>query len=133
MIYTDEQLAISGAALRQLEAGLEAARERRTGRAWVRALEVAALESQIGDIEAEMREYRQLRDGQVALEEAPAVDELPKVLARARIRSGLTQGDLAVGLGTTPEQVQRYEASDYAGASLDTLLAVSRAVGIDPA
>ena len=133
MIYTDEQFAISGGVLRQLEAGLEAARKRRTGRAWVRDLEVAALESQIGDIEAELREYRQLRDGQVALPEAPAVDELPKVLARARIRSGVSQGDLAARLGTTPEQVQRFEASDYEGASLDTLLAVSRAVGIDPA
>ena len=133
VIYTDEQFAISGGVLRQLEAGLEAARKRRTGLAWVRDLEVAALESQIGDIEAELREYRQLRDGQVALPEAPAVDELPKVLARARIRSGVSQGDLAARLGTTPEQVQRFEASDYEGASLDTLLAVSRAVGIDPA
>lgn len=133
MIYTDEQFANSGAVLRRLEAGLAAARERRTGRAWVRELEVAALESQIGDIEAELREYRQLRDGRVPLAEAPAVDELPKVLAKARIRSGLSQGALAARLGTTPEQVQRFEASDYAGASLDTLLAVSRAVGIDPA
>ena len=133
MIYTDEQFAHSGAVLRRLEAGLAAARERRTGRAWVRELEVAALESQIGDIEAELREYRQLRDGRVPLAEAPAVDELPKVLAKARIRSGLGQGALAARLGTTPEQVQRFEASDYAGASLATLLAVAGAVGIDPA
>ena len=133
MIYTDEQFAISGGVLRQLEAGLEAARERRTGRAWVRDLEVAALESQIEDIEAELREYRQLRDGHVPLAEAPAIDELPRVLAKARIRSGVSQGDLAARLGTTPEQVQRFEESDYAGASLDTLLAVSHAVGLDPA
>jgi len=133
VIYTDEQFAHSGAVLRRLEAGLAAARERRTGRAWVRELEVAALESQIGDIEAELREYRQLRDGRVPLAEAPAVDELPQVLAKARIRSGLSQGALAARLGTTPEQVQRFEASDYAGASLATLLAVAGAVGIDPA
>ena len=36
-------------------------------------------------------------------------------------------------INTTAEQVQRFEASDYAAASLDTLLDVSRAVEIDPA
>jgi len=36
-------------------------------------------------------------------------------------------------INTTAEQVQRFEASDYAAASLDTLLEVSRAVEIDPA
>ena len=84
-------------------------------------------------IEAEPREYRQLRDGRVPLAEAPAVDEVPRVLAKARIRSGLSRGALAAHLDTTAEQVQRFELSYYAGASLDTLLAVSRAVGIDPA
>ena len=36
-------------------------------------------------------------------------------------------------INTTAGQVQRFEASGYAAASLDTLLAVSRAVEIDPA
>jgi len=120
-------------ALRQLQATLEAARERRTGRAWVRALKGTALESPIRGIEAEPREYRQLRDGRVPLAEAPAVEEVPRVLAKVRIRSGLSRGALAAHLDTTAEQVQRFELSYYAGASLDTLLAVSRAVGIDPA
>lgn len=36
-------------------------------------------------------------------------------------------------INTTAEQVQRFEASDYAAASLNMLLEVSRAVEIDPA
>ncbi len=42
-----------------------------------------------------------------------SLDALPKVLIQGRIAAGLTQEDLAARLGLKPQQIQRYEASDY--------------------
>ena len=45
-----------------------------------------------------------------------AVEDLPKALIRARIAAGMTQEGLAPRLGVKPQQVQRYEATEYGSA-----------------
>ena len=131
MIYTDEQFAISRAQTQRLETALSEARARQTDQTWLKTLEIDALKSQIRDIEEELLEYEQLKSGEIPAPDIPTIDELPKVLAKARIRAGISQNALAIRIKTTPEQVQRFEASNYMGASLDMLLRVSRIVGID--
>jgi transcriptional regulator with XRE-family HTH domain len=49
---------------------------------------------------------------------------LPGALIRSRIAAGLSQKDLGERLGMKEQQIQRYEATDYSGASFSTLSAV---------
>jgi HTH-type transcriptional regulator/antitoxin HigA len=58
------------------------------------------------------------------------LEELPRVLVQARIASGMSQTDLAEKLGMKPQQVQRYEATDYMGASLGRLIEISKALSV---
>jgi HTH-type transcriptional regulator/antitoxin HigA len=44
--------------------------------------------------------------------------------------AGLSQEELAAKLGLKPQQIQRYEATDYQGASLERVNAVVRALGL---
>ena len=57
--------------------------------------------------------------------ETCSLSELPGVLIRARIAMGLSQTDLARRLNMKPQQVQRYEATNYMSASLARLIEVA--------
>ena len=97
----------------------------------LRQLQEEALRSQLGDLEAELREYEDLKEGSFAFEKLEGISELPKFLICARIASGLTQRDLAGLLGLKEQQIQRYEASDYASASFTRIREVVAALGIE--
>jgi ribosome-binding protein aMBF1 (putative translation factor) len=89
-----------------------------------------ALESQVKELKAETREYEALQAGKWHVRLLESFDELPRALIRARIAKGLTQKQLAERLGLKEQQIQRYEASEYATASLERLKQVIRALGI---
>ena len=97
----------------------------------LRQLQEEALRSQLGDLEADIREYEALKEGNFALEKLESISELPELLICARIASGLTQRDLAGLLGLKEQQIQRYEASDYASASFKRIKEVVSALGIE--
>ena len=63
------------------------------------------------------------------MDELSVVAELPSVLIKARIAQGLSQKDLAERLGLQEQQIQRYEATDYASASLTRIKEVVSALG----
>lgn len=130
MIYSDKQYAVSRAELTKLREAIAAAEDRVSDNAWLKQAEIDALRSQIADIEAELAEYDLLKSGQVPFSKSYSLEELPRVLVQARIASGLSQTDLAERLGMKPQQVQRYEATDYMGASLGRLIEVSRELGV---
>ena len=44
--------------------------------------------------------------------------------------AGLNQRDLATRLGLKEQQIQRYEATHYAGVSLERIQAVAEALGV---
>lgn len=97
----------------------------------LRQLQEQALKSQLGDLEEDLREYEDLKEGRFAFEKLEGISQLPKLLIRARIASGLTQRELAGLLGLKEQQIQRYEASDYASASLTRIKEVVSALGIE--
>lgn len=130
MIYSDKQYGVSSAQLTKLQEALAAAQERASDQSWLKQAEIDALKSQIADIEAEISEYNLLKSGQVSFSKTYALEELPRVLVQARIASGMSQTDLAEKLSMKPQQVQRYEATDYMGASLGRLIEISRALGV---
>ena len=130
MIYSDKQYSVSSAQLAKLQDALAAAKARASDQAWLKQAEIDALKSQIFDIEAELAEYDLLKSGQVSFSKTYALEKLPRVLVQARIACGMSQTDLAEKLGMKPQQVQRYEATDYMGASLGRLIEISRALDV---
>ena len=59
-----------------------------------------------------------------------SIESLPLLLIKARIAANLTQKDLAKQLGLKEQQIQRYEATDYASASLSRIIQVSQKLNI---
>ena len=78
--------------------------------------QVDAVSSQLADLEAELREYQAIREGRFEVEALRVFTKLPELLIKARIAQGLTQRELADRLGLKEQQIQRYEATDYAAA-----------------
>jgi HTH-type transcriptional regulator/antitoxin HigA len=131
MIFSDRQLSISKAALEKLKAALNVTGANAAGDAsWLNALSVNALRSQISDVDSEITEYELLKSGQVALAKTCSLSELPRVLVQARIAQGLSQSDLAERLDMKPQQIQRYEATNYQSASLARLIEVAGILGV---
>ena len=92
--------------------------------------QIDALKSQLGDLQRELAEYETLRSGKRKVVALESLEELPKTLIQARIAAGLSQEDLAIKLGLKPQQIQRYEATEYRSASLERVNEVVRVLGV---
>jgi HTH-type transcriptional regulator / antitoxin HigA len=125
MIFSDRQYAVSKEQLDKLRAAHSARHTDGRKHAILREIEVRALLSQIADLERELAEYDLLRSGTVNFAESFSLADLPRVLIQARIAKGLSQTDLAHRLGMKAQQIQRYEATEYMGASLARLIEVA--------
>ena len=78
-----------------------------------------AAQSMANELRQQIDEYESLKkSGRFKLSVLETVEVIPSSLIRARIALGWTQKDLAKRLGTTEQQVQRYESTDYESASL---------------
>ena len=130
MIYSQKQFSVSKSELEKLRNALESAESRTSDRLWLKQAEIDALRSQMAEIDAEISEYELLTSGQIPLSKVYALEELPRVLVQARIASGMSQTDLAEKLGTKPQQIQRYEATEYMSASLARLIEIARVLGV---
>ena len=87
-----------------------------------------AVESQLQSLRKDLAEYDELRRKGEKVIDVSQIEEVPSVLIRARIAAGLTQKELAQRLGVKEQQIQRYEATRYASASLTRILEVARAL-----
>lgn len=92
-----------------------------------------AIVEQARELDEEILEYELLKQGALAVPDLREVQYLHTNLIRARIALGLTQRDLAERLDVAEQQIQRYEANGYAGASLSRLRDVAAALGQDEA
>jgi ribosome-binding protein aMBF1 (putative translation factor) len=133
VIKNEKQYRITKAQVRRFEVALgQLAHEDRPAKITPRLWDAQrrALQSQLEDLRKETEEYERLsmcKDQEIVLE---AVEDLPKVLIRARIAAGMTQEGLARQLGIKPQQVQRYEATEYESASFSRIVDVVRALGL---
>jgi transcriptional regulator with XRE-family HTH domain len=93
-------------------------------------LQEGALRGQLADLDQELKEYENLRENRLEALELGDFEELPDILVKARIAAGLTQKQLAEKLGWKEQQVQRYEATAYGGASLQRIEGVMQALGV---
>lgn len=90
-----------------------------------------AVRSQLADLEEQLREYESLKAGNFEIKDLNVVADLPATLIKARISQGLSQKDLAERLSLKEQQIQRYEATDYASASLRRIKQVVSALGVE--
>jgi len=109
---------------------LRAAAERIGSRALAKA-ELDALKSEEEILAAQISEYEHLKSGAVTVLRAESIEELPRLLIKARIARRLSQRELAEMLGINEQQIQRYEAEGYASASLRRLAEVANSLELD--
>ena len=97
---------------------------------WLQVAQKDALRSQIRYLEGQLAEYSLIKEGKIRYSESADLSSLPKTLIQARIGKGFSQRDLAEMLNMPTQQIQRYEASDYMGASLARLIEVADVLGV---
>lgn len=131
MIKNERQFKLTRAQLERFRDSLRGLEEQPSTDELRRQLELATVESQIHELEHELQEYSGLSDGSVSVGTLKSLDDVPRLLIRQRIAAGLTQRELAERLGLKEQQIQRYEAEDWATASLRRLTEVAAAVGLD--
>ena len=83
-----------------------------------------ASNSRLLDLKADLQEYESLKSGKFNMSDLMIVSALPEMLIKARIARGMSQRDLAERIGLKEQQIQRYEATDYASASLSRIMDV---------
>lgn len=135
MITNERQYNITRAKLKKFDAALAELETKRTStmesnERLKQQLYLDALNSQIDSFKEEIAEYDFLRSGTVEKLSFDSLDQLPEALIKARIVRGLTQGQLAESLGLKEQQIQQYESTRYANASLSRIIAVHSALNI---
>ncbi|WP_009632886.1 helix-turn-helix domain-containing protein [Synechocystis sp. PCC 7509] len=93
----------------------------------------SAIESQLNELQEEIKEYERLAKSSSSKSIALAggsIEALPKALIEARIAAKISQKELAARLGIKEQQIQRYEATNYASVKLSRVIEVSQALDI---
>ena len=133
MIKNERQYKITSALARQFEEALVEMRQRTPQKGvdpLAQQLEVEALKSQLADFRSDLEAYQALRSGKQNVSEVKSLADLPLSLIRARIASGMSQRELADKLGLKEQQIQRYEATEYASANMNRVLEVAGVLGL---
>jgi ribosome-binding protein aMBF1 (putative translation factor) len=92
--------------------------------------QIDGMRSQLADLQGEIEEYETLRSGRRKVATLDSLEKLSTTLIQARIAAGLSHADLASRLGLRPQQIQRYEATDYQSASLERVNEIMRVLGV---
>ena len=87
-------------------------------------------ESMIRQLEDELREYDQLKSGELALPHVERLDQIAPFIARIRIAKGVSQTELARRLGVSKQVISRYEESEYQTVAISRLQEILDAIGI---
>ena len=125
MIKNERQYRITRAQAKRFERSLEVLLQSNEEEEDLHPLIAKAREdgirSQLSDLKSEIREYEALKAGDFELDQLAVVSGLPAMLIKARIARGMSQRDLAERIGLKEQQIQRYEATDYASVSLSRI------------
>ena len=91
---------------------------------------IGSIDSLIGQLENEIKEYEDLKRGEYTLPKNITFVELIKNIAKIRISKGLLQQDLANMLGITKQQINRWEEHDYQNVSLVKISEIIAILGL---
>lgn len=87
-------------------------------------------EGMIRQLEDELREYDQLKSGELDLPHVKRLDQIAPFITKIRIAKGVSQTELARRLGVSKQVVSRYEEGDYQAVSIARLQEILDAIGI---
>ena len=90
-----------------------------------------AVESMIEELREELQSYERTKSGEIDVEPLLAVGRIADALISARIARGMTQRQLSSMVGLKEQQIQRYEARDYANVDLARVQEIARALAYD--
>ncbi len=90
-------------------------------------------ESMIRQLEDELREYDELKSGELNLPQVERLGQIAPFIARIRIAKGVSQTELARRLGVSKQVISRYEESDYQTVAIARLEEILDAIGIKTA
>ena len=124
--HSKKRLSELGAELQRLSSGHHSAE-----RDEVTSAVIDALRMQIEDLEREIAEFEDLKEGRLLSFGAEDLDALGELVTKARIACGLTQAELGELLGMSQQQVQRYERDGWQKISLWRLAEAAGALGLD--
>jgi len=93
----------------------------------------ASYESMIRQLEEEVREYDQLKSGELVLPPIERLNQIAPFIAKIRIAKGVSQTELANRLGVSKQVISRYEESDYQTVDVARLQEILDAIGIKTA
>lgn len=132
MIKNNKQLEVSKTRLNEFQASLvELTQEKEAFlNPVLQKAQISALRSSIKELEQEISIYESLREGELCTIIGGQFHEIARILIQTRIAKGWTQSRLAEEIGIEPQQIQRYEATDYEGAGLTRLYDVIDALEV---
>jgi ribosome-binding protein aMBF1 (putative translation factor) len=133
MITNERQYRVTKTAVQRLQKGLDAGASRKPRpKVHPRVHEAMqeGIRSQIGELQEQIAQYERLRRGEIKRRVFTSISAIALALIEARIAARLSQKELAKRLKIPEQEVQRYEANQYAGASLERLQEVADALNI---
>ena len=134
MVTNERQYRITKSEARKFEQAIEAARGHEPNPdvdPLIHQAMIESLETELTVLRDQLERYEALKAGKVKSGKARSLRELPIVLIEGRIAAGLTQREFAKRLGVPEQQIQRYEATLYAGVSLERLQEVADTLGLE--
>lgn len=84
----------------------------------------------IRQLEEELREYDQLKSGELELPDIERLDQIAPCITKIRIAKGVSQTKLAKRLGVSKQVISRYEEADYQTVGIGRLQEILDAIGI---
>jgi transcriptional regulator with XRE-family HTH domain/Zn-dependent peptidase ImmA (M78 family) len=131
MIATEHQFKTTSRKLNQLKLSLEALQRAKEDDGVFGRARLLSLTETVAELEEELREYTELKAGLVPELAVESLADLPRALIKGRVARGFSQSDLASHLGVRPQQVQRWEAEEYASIAFTTLTRIADALRLD--
>jgi HTH-type transcriptional regulator/antitoxin HigA len=87
-------------------------------------------EGMIRQLEDELREYDELKSGELTLPTVERLDQIAPFIAKMRIAKGISQTELARRLGVSKQVVSRYEETEYQSVAISRLQEILDAIGV---
>ena len=117
MIKNEKQYQITQKHLKEFKEVLADYETKANKEDYIVMLEINAVRYRIRKFESEIEEYENLQNGRLYNLVLNSLDDIPEVLIKARLAKRWTQATLANKVGLKEQQIQKYEATDYTGAS----------------
>jgi transcriptional regulator with XRE-family HTH domain len=128
MIKNDARRELTAAQIEGFRQALTNAGRDMTGK---RAITVrGSYEGMIRQLEDELREYDELKSGELTLPNVGRLDQIAPFVAKMRIAKGVSQTELARRLGVSKQVISRYEETEYQTVAIARLQEILDAIRI---